>query len=76
MAVCDLAEGEAELRAVAEEIKKAGRRSLAIPADITRKSEVDSMAQKVMEQFGGVDILVNNAGIILRAPLVGMAENE
>ncbi|MFC1990962.1 SDR family NAD(P)-dependent oxidoreductase [Chloroflexota bacterium] len=76
VAVCDLAEGGSELQAVAEEIKKAGRRSLAIPADITRKSEVENMVQKVIEQFGGVDILVNNAGIILRVPLVDMAENE
>ena len=76
VAVCDLAEGYSELQAVAEEIKKIGRRSLAVHADVGQKAEVDNMVQKVVEQFGVIDILVNDAGVIFRAPVVDMAEDE
>ena len=48
----------------AEEINKLGRRSLAIQADVSKKSDVDNMVQKVVDELGPVDILVNNAAIL------------
>lgn len=33
--------------------------------DVTRKDQVESMAQATMDAFGRVDVLVNNAGIML-----------
>lgn len=63
VAVCDVTLEDGELQDVAKEIKKMGRRSLAIKADVSQKPEVDDMVQKVIKEFGAIDILVNNAGI-------------
>ena len=63
-----------ELEAVAAEIKKMGRRSLAVQADITQKADVDSLVQKTLAELGAVDILVNNAAMNIRAPLLELNE--
>ena len=57
------------LEKVAEEIRAMGRRSLAIQTDISKKSDVDKMVQKTMNEFGVIDILVNNAGVVMRSLL-------
>lgn len=64
-----------DLGAVAEEIKRLGRRSLAIQADVTRKADVDNMVQKVIDEFGVIDILVNSAGISGGPPLIEEPED-
>jgi NAD(P)-dependent dehydrogenase (short-subunit alcohol dehydrogenase family) len=76
VAICDVVIDDGQLQAVATEIKKLGRRCLAIPADTTRKSDVDTMVQKVMDEFGHIDVLVNNAGIVLRSPLLDLPEGD
>jgi len=76
VAICDVVTDDGQLQAVATEIKKLGRRCLAIPADTTRKSDVDTMVQKVMDEFGHIDVLVNNAGIVLRSPLLDLPEGD
>jgi NAD(P)-dependent dehydrogenase (short-subunit alcohol dehydrogenase family) len=75
VAVSDLVAEDGELDAVAEEIQKLGRISLAIQADTSKKSDVDNMTQKVVERFGHIDILVNNAGILIRSSLMDMPED-
>lgn len=47
----------------AQEIRARGRKALAIKTDVTREEEVEQMARRAIEEFGGIDILVNNAGI-------------
>jgi NAD(P)-dependent dehydrogenase (short-subunit alcohol dehydrogenase family) len=54
---------EEDLSAVIGEVKTIGREALAIPADITKLSEIDSVVEKALAAFGRIDILVNNAGI-------------
>jgi len=46
----------------AQEIRKMGRRSIAVKADVSQESEVNAMVAKVVKELGGIDILVNNAG--------------
>lgn len=46
---------------VAEAIRKLGRRSLAIQADISKVQEIREMFGKVRDEFGRLDVLVNNA---------------
>lgn len=41
--------------------KIGGEKAIAIQADVTNRSEVDTMIQKATEYFGGIDIVVNNA---------------
>ena len=66
VAVCDkvVDVDDRNLGAVAEEINKLGQRSLAIQADVSKKSDVDNMVQKVTDELGPVDILVNNAAML------------
>ena len=64
------------LEKVAEEVRALGKRSLAVPVDITKKTEVDSLVQRAMDEFGSIDILVNNAGTIVRASLLEHSEQD
>ena len=56
------------LEGVADEVRALGRRSLAVQADVTKRTDVDHLVQRTMEEFGRVDILVNNAGVAARVP--------
>ncbi len=46
---------------------KIGAGTMAIAADVTKTSEVESAVSRVVEQWGRLDILVNNAGITGRS---------
>lgn len=59
---------------VSAQIKSMGRRSMAISTDITKKSQIIDLIQKVMDAFGKIDILVNNAGIANIAPFTEMTD--
>ena len=76
VAICDLVADDYKLNAVVQEIQKLGRRALTLQADTSQKEDVDRMVKKVMDQYGGIDILVNNAGIIIRSPILEMAEKD
>tara|TARA_B100000949_G_scaffold64529_1_gene57232 strand:+ start:336 stop:1085 length:750 start_codon:yes stop_codon:yes gene_type:complete len=53
---------------VAEEVRKLGRKALALSAHCGKWEEIDPMIEKAYEAFGKVDILVNNAGMSPRVP--------
>jgi len=75
IALGDRTVDDGQLEAAAAEVKKLGRRSLAVKADITIKAEVDNFVQKVTDELGAVDILVNNAATNVRAPLLELGED-
>lgn len=54
---------EAELRALAEEIERAGGRALAVQADVSDRADIDRLAQNAIQAWGRIDVLINNAGI-------------
>jgi 3-oxoacyl-[acyl-carrier protein] reductase len=54
---------EDQARATVEEIKKLGRRSIAVKADVGDAASVAAMFERLCSSFGAVDILVNNAGL-------------
>ncbi len=76
VAVCDCEVQDGQLNTVAEEIRKMGRRSLSIKADVSLKSEVNNLFEQVLGQFGTIDILVNCAGIISTSSVLEMPEEE
>jgi NAD(P)-dependent dehydrogenase (short-subunit alcohol dehydrogenase family) len=49
-------------------VEGAGRRALAIPADVARPEECQRAVERTMETFGRVDVLVNNAGVGTAVP--------
>lgn len=67
--ICDRVVDDGKLEAVAKEIESLGRRSLVVPVDITSETDVESLAQKTVEQFGRIDVLINNAGIAFYYPV-------
>ena len=76
VAVCDIVVDGGEMEAVVEEIRKLGRRSLAVQTDISRKTDVDNMVQRVTDEFGAIDILVNDANFEIKAPLLKHSEED
>lgn len=46
-----------------KDIKKKGRRSIAIRADVTKSIQVQRFIKETIKQFGKIDVLVNNAAI-------------
>jgi NAD(P)-dependent dehydrogenase (short-subunit alcohol dehydrogenase family) len=57
----------ASLEPVAEEIRKVGRKSLAIAADVTDEKAINALVERTLKEFPRIDILANAAGISLRA---------
>jgi NADP-dependent 3-hydroxy acid dehydrogenase YdfG len=53
---------EERLERLAQEIKAAGGRALAVPTDLTELSQIKNLVEKATEEFGHVDVLANIAG--------------
>jgi len=67
---------QAEAEEVCALIRRAGRRALAVQADVSKSAEVTRMVKTVEEGLGPVEILVNNAGISRPQPLEEIAEKD
>ena len=52
-----------EADAVVAQIRSAGGRAIAVPADVSISAQVNEMAARAAGELGPIDILVNNAGI-------------
>ena len=70
--ISDIADAEP----AAEEIKKMGRQSLAVTADVSSAADVAGLVEKAIEKFGRIDILVNNAGIARDQLLMRMSDED
>jgi len=65
-----------EAEAVSGEIVAMGRRSAALQADVSRRSDVVGLFAAVLAQFGRLDILVNNAGAFFHAPFEKLTDEQ
>ncbi len=61
---------EDQLAKVALEIEAAGRRALAVPADLSDLDAAAGLASAAVEAFGRLDIVVNNVGGAMPRPFV------
>ncbi|MCK4292099.1 MAG: glucose 1-dehydrogenase [Planctomycetes bacterium] len=52
-----------------EEIEALGRKALPVQLDVLSQSDIESMVQTAMAEYGKIDILVNNAGLNIRNPV-------
>jgi len=58
---------------VVDEIKSAGRRAVALQADVAKATDVESLFKQTLEAFGRIDVMVNCAGIM---PLLRIADGN
>jgi short-subunit dehydrogenase len=56
------ARSEAELEALAEQLRQAGCRVLVVPTDVGDRAALEALVEAAGREWGGVDLLVNNAG--------------
>lgn len=57
IALNDVSSKHDQLRAVADDIEKIGRRTLLVPADVTVDEQVKGMVQHVVKELGGLDVV-------------------
>lgn len=72
----DIAAQEAEVTAVAEEIRSNGRKAEVFLADVSDKAACEHMARDVLSAFGQLDAIVNNAGILIAGAVDGLPEEH
>ena len=72
IAVNDLTEAED----VAEALRAAGRRAIAVKADVATRADVEPMIDRVWRELGPIDILVNNAGIETIVPFLELTDQQ
>jgi 7-alpha-hydroxysteroid dehydrogenase len=61
---------EDELAKVAREVEAAGRRAVAVPADLSDLDAVAGLAEAAVAAFGRLDIVVNNVGGAMPRPFL------
>ncbi len=64
---------EAELADVA---RRTGAEALVVPADVTRRADVERLRDRAIERFGSVDVWVNNAGRGITKPVLQLTDEE
>ena len=65
-----VARTKTQIEQTAEEIRRLGRKALAIPTDVTKEDQVKKAVEQTIAQFGRIDILCHNAGILTPNPIV------
>jgi len=76
VAINDIERQKEALEEVAKEIETVGRRSLAVYADVSNKTDVEAMVQKTMDTFGRIDAVINNAGILIASDVEHLKEEH
>jgi len=74
--VVNYRESKAEAEQLAQEIRKSGRRAIAVQADVSRRAEVQKLFAATEKEFGRLDILVNNAGIFEAAKFEDITDEQ
>ena len=60
----------------AKDVRGLGRKAFALPTDVTRRSDLTAMVERVRSELGRIDILVNNAGIYRAAATLDVTEEH
>lgn len=74
--VVNYVSNEASAEDVKNQIVEMGQKALIYKADVSKRDELVSMVDFVIENFGKIDILVNNAGIVRYGTITGLAQED
>jgi len=72
----DVAAGEEETAAAAEEVRALGVKARVVSADVTDAEQVAAILEQALAEFGSIEILVNNAGITRDMLLARMTDEQ
>jgi 3-oxoacyl-[acyl-carrier protein] reductase len=72
VAVCWV-DREPEAKSLVKAVEGAGRRALAVKADVTSEADVVALFERVERELGPLDVLVNNAGVQRAQALTDMS---
>lgn len=64
------------LASLADAIVQAGGEAVAVPADVTRKEDLEHVAERAVEAFGRIDTWINNAGVYLQGSVRDITLDE
>ncbi len=64
------------LEEAAGEVRRQGRKAVAILADVTRTTQVQKMVEEAVTKLGKIDILVNTTDLQFAKPFVKVTDNE
>jgi NAD(P)-dependent dehydrogenase (short-subunit alcohol dehydrogenase family) len=73
VAIC--ARRKEPLDQAAARLREAGAQVLAVPADMSKKADIDRFIKAVIDRFGRIDILVNNAGTSARGKFLEIEDD-
>lgn len=59
-----------------EQVHRLGTEAEAVQADVSDRSAVRAMVEKILDRFSRIDVLVNNAAIVLDSDLTSYASDE
>src|SRR4029453_14702664 len=76
----DVAVNDIENLAQAEEVVRSltskGTRAIAVPGDVSKRTDVEPMIDRVWKELGPLDVLVNNAGIETIVPFLELTDDQ
>jgi meso-butanediol dehydrogenase/(S,S)-butanediol dehydrogenase/diacetyl reductase len=61
---------------VADEVVRAGRRSLAVRADVSTRAECERMVNQIVRDLGRLDVMYCNAGVAQAKPIFEISEKD
>jgi 7-alpha-hydroxysteroid dehydrogenase len=67
---------QADIDAVADQVRALGRRALAVATDVTVTEQLETLVARTVDELGRIDILVNNAGGSLPRPVMATSERS
>jgi len=70
------ARSEGELGNATEWIRRSGGRAVYVTADVTDPWQIEDVARRAVEEFGGIDTWVNNAGVGMYGRLIDQPLDE
>lgn len=65
-----------QLEAVAEEIRKLGRRALVVQCNADKTENLEAFANRAFEEFGRLDVVINNVGGSMPAGFLDTTEKD